>query len=78
MNLVSIMKDVVIEKICRRINKARYFSIIANFTQDSSKAETTVHDEARNISRSEQELQKFVQKVCPVALYISCHSHRFA
>ncbi len=36
------MKDVVMQRICERINEARYFSIIADYAQDSSKAETTV------------------------------------
>lgn len=42
MNLASIMKALVVERICGRINEATYFSIIADSTQDSSKAETTV------------------------------------
>ncbi len=41
MNLVSIIKE-IIQRICERINKVRYFFIIADSTQDSSKAEMTV------------------------------------
>ncbi len=36
------MKDVVIQGICERINKARYFSIISDSKQDSGKTETAV------------------------------------
>ena len=42
MNLASIMRDIVLERICERINEARYFSLIADSTQDKSKAESTV------------------------------------
>ncbi len=42
MNLASIMKDVVIQRLCERIKKTRYIFIIADSTQDHSKTEMTV------------------------------------
>ncbi len=40
--LVCVMRDIVIEEIYKRVTEDKYFSIIADETQDSSKMESTV------------------------------------
>lgn len=141
-NLVNIMKDLVLKKICKRIGEAVYFSIISDSTQDTSKAESTVvltryievrnegtasasltpcpvpverligvftskgtsgqelfekimdvlkknklnflkiigqsYDGAGNMSGLRKGLRTCFQNVCPMALYIWCHSHKFS
>ncbi len=43
-----------------------------------SKIISESYDEATNMSGLEPELRTLVKKVCPMALYIWCHSHRLS
>ncbi len=139
MTLACIMRDMVIEIICRRISAGKYYSIILDSTQDSSKMEATVllaryiegfgdslsvsphpaaverllaiftskkttgkvlaektltilmennldpkniigqsYDGAGNMQGNMKGVKTLIERDCPMALYIWCHSHRFS
>ncbi len=136
--LVCVMRDMVTEEICKRVTKAKYFSIIVDGTQDASKMESNVvllryiegleeswsipslpapverllgiftcaestgevlyyktiglleknnldirkivgqsYDGAGNMQGTTKGMKTLVQKVCPQAIYVWCHGHRF-